>query len=143
MAMELRPFGQMQIFPSASWQHPGPLGWRSATRLDRVVWHNDLMGSVSLNLGMGSYLQGPGAAHVTVRLALETQDKVEFFFEYISRGDMESHAQGRTPVILAGQIEIDPYNEKYAWLNRVQIVGRGMLTGDPLCQSYELAIVGG
>jgi len=143
MALALRPFGQMQIYPDLSSQHAGPLAFRSASRLDRVEWHNDIMGSVTQHFGMGSYLVGSAAAHVTVRMALETEDGVRFFLEYISRGEMETHARGETPVMLAGQIEIDPDNEKYAWLNRVQIVGRGMLTRDPLCQSYEMAILAG
>ena len=143
MALALRPFGQMQVYPGVSSQHGGPLAYRSATRLDRVEWRNDIFGSVMLHFGMGSYLQGAGAAQVTVRMAMETEDGVRFYLEYISRGDMETHARGETPIMLAGQIDIDPDNEKYAWLNRVQVVGRGMLTRDPMCQSYEMAIVAG
>ncbi|MFA5964572.1 MAG: hypothetical protein WC804_11200 [Sphingomonas sp.] len=110
--------------------------------MDRVEWHNDVLGEVAMEVGMGSYLQGAHVAHVTVRLALLTGDGTRFHFQYISVGEMESHIRGETPVMLAGQIEIDPEDAAYAWLNRVQLVGRGMLTMDPVCQTYEMAFVG-
>ena len=141
MALVLRPIGQMRVFPGLTSQNPGPLALRSATRLDRVEWHSDIFGHATLHFGMGSYLMGPGAAQVTVRLALETEDKVPFYFEYISRGNMALHMTGDGPIMLAGQFEIDPDNAKYAWLNHVQVVGRGMLTRDPMCQNYEMAIL--
>lgn len=141
MPLALRPFGQMQVFPDLSSQNAGPLAFRSATRLDRVEWHNDVLGTVTLHFGMGSYLQGPGAAQVTVRMAMETGDGVRFYLEYLSRGDMARHMIGEAPIMLAGQIEIDPDNAKYGWLNHVQVVGRGMLARDPMCQSYEMAIL--
>lgn len=141
MALALRPMGQMRVFPGLSSQNPGPLAFRSATRLDRVEWRSDVLGAATLHFGMGSYLQGPGAAQVTVRLALETEDKVPFYFEYISRGNMALHMKGDAPIMLAGQFDIDPDNAKYGWLNHVQVVGRGMLTRDPMCQSYEMAIL--
>lgn len=140
--MILHPFGTMRVFPGLSVRHPGPLALRSATRLDRVEWHNDVLGEVAMEVGMGSYLQGAHVAHVTVRLALLIGDGTRFHLQYISVGEMESHIRGETPVMLAGQIEIDPENAAYAWLNRVQLVGRGMLTMDPVCQTYEMAFVG-
>jgi hypothetical protein len=141
MKMVLRPFGYMRVFPGPSSQHEGPIAFRSASRLDRVEWQNDVMGDVKLHFGMGSYLVGEGAAHISIRMALQAADGTNFFFEYISRGDMPSHSRGETPVYLAGQIEIDPRQEKYGWLSRVQIVGRGMLTHNPTCQTYEMAIL--
>ncbi len=137
--MKLHPFGQMLVYPGLSLRYEGPLALRSTTRLDSLQWHSDLLGDVSMDIGMGSYLQGPHAAHVTVRMSLRTGDGTPFFFQYISVGEMESHIRGETPVMLAGQIEIDPANPKYAWLNHAQIVGRGMLTMNPVCQSYEMA----
>jgi hypothetical protein len=143
MTLTLRPFGNMHVYPGFRTSHNGPLAIRSATRLERVEWTTDVLGDVSMEIGMGSYLQGPYAAHVNVRLALRAGDGTQFFFNYISVGEMESHIRGETPVMLAGQIEIDPGLERYAWLNRVQLVGRGMLTTDPLCQSYEMACLVG
>lgn len=142
MTLQLRPLGIMRVFPGFWTSHDGPLAIRSATRIDSVEWSTDLLGDVTMEIGMGTYLQGPHAAHVSVQLALRAADGTQFFFKYISVGEMEPHIRGETPVMLAGQIEIDPANEAYAWLNRVQLVGRGMLTTEPLCQTYEMAYLG-
>ncbi len=139
MPLKLCPFGEFRVYPTGAFSHPGPIATRAAAPLESIAWKNDTLGDVSLTVGMGSYLQGPYAAHVTVRMALKTGDGVPFFFEYKSVGEMESHVRGESPIFLAGLIEIDPGNEKYAWLNRVQIIGRGMLTMDPICQTYQMA----
>lgn len=141
MTLKLQPFGTYRVFPGVSSQHDGPIAYRSASRLDRAEWRNDIFGDVTFHFGMGSYLQGDAGAQVTVRAALETEDGVRFFFEYISRGDMQGHAAGKSPVILTGQIDIDPNSEKYGWLNHTQVVGRGMLTHDPIVQTYDLYLL--
>ncbi|WP_246623792.1 hypothetical protein [Sphingomonas colocasiae] len=143
MTMKLRPFGTLDVFPDFSVSHDGPIATRLAARLGRVDWRNDALGAVSLSVGMGSYLQGPHAAHVTVRMALKAGDGTPFFFQYVSVGDMAAHLRGEAPIMLTGQIEIDPAHPTLAWLNQVQLVGRGMLTMDPVCQSYEMAILEG
>ncbi|WP_016745963.1 hypothetical protein [Rhizorhabdus wittichii] len=143
MSMALRPFGIMRIFPDFSVRHDGPIAMRLAARLGRLEWRNELLGDVSMHVGMGSYLQGAHAAHVTVRMSLQAGDGTPFYFQYISVGEMEAHLRGEAPVMLSGQIEIDPRHEDFSWLNRVQLVGRGMLSEMPLCQSYEMAILEG
>ena len=142
MGLTLKPFGFLKIYPGLTSQTPGPLAFRSATRLDSATWENEPFGAAKFLFGMGSYLHGEsGAAQVNIRAALQTEDGVRFYLDYIGRCDMPSHSAGQTPVIMAGQIEIDPANEKYAWLNRTQVVGRGMLTHDPICQSYEMYVL--
>jgi hypothetical protein len=143
MGLELKPFGTFKVYPGSGMtsQTPGPVAFRSASRLDGAHWENETFGAVSFLFGMGSYLQGEGGAHINIRAALKTGDGVPFYFEYISRGDMATHSAGKSPVILAGQIDIDPANPKYAWLNHTQLVGRGMLTYDPLVQTYEMYVV--
>ena len=143
MTLKLQSFGNMLVFPGAGQRHQGPLAIRFATKIGGIEWRTEILGDVSMEVGMGSYLQGPHGAHVNVRLGLKAGDGTPFFFQYISVGEMESHIRGETPVMLAGQIEIDPENEKYAWLNHVQLVGRGILSEDPLCQSYEMAYLAG
>jgi len=141
MALTLKPFGTLKIFPGFTAQTPGPVAFRSATRLDAATWENDVFGAVTYLFGMGSYLQGEGGAHINIRAAFKTADGAPFYLDYISRGHMQSHVRGETPVILAGQIDIDPTNEKYSWLNHTQVVGRGMLTHDPLAQTYEMHVL--
>lgn len=143
MTLQLKPFGTLKFFPGTGMtlQTPGPVAFRSTTRLDRAEWENDTLGAVTFLFGMGTYLQGEGGAHIHIRTAMKTEDGVPFFLEYTSRGDMESHSAGKTPVILAGQMDIDPKNAKYAWLNHTHLIGRGMLTYDPLAQTYEMYAV--
>ncbi|ARS28724.1 hypothetical protein [Sphingomonas sp. KC8] len=138
MTLELHPFGTYRVSSDLSSQNPGPVAFRSASRLHEGSWTNDLFGTATLLFGMGGYLQGEHGAHIQIRAAFEAGDGTRFFIEYISRGEMKSHAAGKTPVMLAGQIDIDPANARYAWLNHTQIVGRGMLTHDPLMQTYEM-----
>ncbi len=143
MRLTLKPFGVFKVFPTpgGTSQTPGPVAFRSASKFDNATWQNDTFGAVTFLFAMGSYLHGAGGAHINIRAALKTSDDVRFYFEYISRGDMTTHAEGKSPVILAGQIDIDPANEKYAWLNHTQLVGRGMLTQNPLCQTYEMYVL--
>lgn len=142
MTLTLKPFGTMKVFPAISLRHPDPLAARSATRIDRVEWRTDVWGDATLQFGMGAYLRKPGAGQVNVRLALQTGDSVIFDFDYILRGDMDRHFTGEAPIFLAGQIDIDPESEKYAALNHVQFLGRGVLSRDPICQTYDMAILG-
>lgn len=137
-SLHLRPFGTYRVFPGPSSQFKGPVAFRSSTRLDSATWKNDVLGDTRFLYGMGSYLHGSSGAHITIRAAMETADGVPFFFEYVSRGDMESHARGESPVVLAGFIEIDPSNERYAWLNHTHVVGRGMLRQAPTSQTYDM-----
>ena len=143
MTIHMHDFGLMRIFPKASFRHAGPLATRSFTDFVLVEWETDLLGSVTMETGMGCYLDGPGGAQVSVRIGFTAGDGTPFFFQYISVGEMESHIRGKTPVMLAGQMEIDPAIEKYAWLNHVQFVGRGMLSREPLRQDYEMAYITG
>lgn len=143
MALSLNPLGKLLVYPSGAVTYPGPIATRAAAPFDGAEWHSDLFGKAGMEVGMGSYLQGPYAARVTVRLSMRTADGVPFYLEYISVCDMDSHVRGEAPIWLAGQIEIDPANDKYAWLNRVQLVGRGMLSMDPICQAYEMAYLTG
>jgi hypothetical protein len=141
VGLELKPFGTFKVYPDLSSQAPGPIAFRSASRLVAATWENDVFGAVTFLFGMGSYLEGNGGAHINIRAAMKTADDVRFYLDYISRGDMPSHAAGKSPVILAGQIDIDPANPNYSWLNHTQLVGRGMLTYDPLVQTYEMYVL--
>jgi hypothetical protein len=49
---------------------------------------------------------------------------------------MRKHLTGEAAIFHAGQIEIDQENKKYAWLNHTQIIVQGMLTREPVCQTY-------
>ena len=141
MTLTLKPFGTLRIFPDLTSQNPGPVAFRSASRLGAGEWRNDLFGVATMLFGMGTYLQSDSGAHIQIRAAFLLEDGARFYLEYVSRGVMETHQAGKTPVMLGGQIDIDPALDQYAWLNHTQIVGRGMLSLDPLVQEYEMGVL--
>lgn len=139
--MEMHPLGTMRIFPRVNFRYDGPLATRSLTDFERVDWSTGLWGDVTMQSGMGCYLDGPGGAKIDGRIAFTTASGIPFLFQYISVGDMDTHITGETPIFLAGQLEVDCADANLSWLNHVQIVGEGMLTLEPLCQEYKMAYV--
>jgi len=71
-------------------------------------------------------LVGPdGTASPNVRMTLRTDDGCFVFAEYHGRADW-SGGPGSAPVYIALGFEVE--DERYAWLNRTQFVGKGGLT---------------
>jgi len=142
MALRLRPLGQLVVHPHESFQTPGPIAERSASLMRSARWTSDLF-ELEANGGFGTYLSGPHAAEVSVRLVFRSTDGLVLYLDYVARGHMPSHAAGLTPVFMAGRVDVDPRVEKLAWLNQTQVVGRGMLTTSPLAQTYEMYALAG
>ena len=85
-----------------------------------------------------SYQKGKDVAQVTVRALFEDQDGVNLFLDYLVRTDLPLHVQGRYPVIMSGRVEADENVEKYRWLNRTQVVGKGYLAAERRTQTYDM-----
>jgi hypothetical protein len=78
---------------------------------------------------------GPdGTGTLDVRMLFETDDGALVFMQYRGRVDV-SKTTG--PVYTAPLFETG--DERYAWMNRIQAVGRGSLEGDTLV--YEICEV--
>jgi len=73
-----------------------------------------------------------GVATLDVRATLETEDGALVYVEYRGRTDV-SGGPGSTPMIVAPTFETS--DERYAWLNSVQAVGKGTIEGPTL--TYE------
>jgi hypothetical protein len=142
MALQLRPLGHLVVHPNESYQSPGPIADRSATLMRSARWKCELF-ELEAAGGFGSYLSGPHAAEVNVRLVFRASDGLVLFLDYVARGHMPTHAAGRTPVFMSGRVDVDPRVAKLAWLNQTQVVGRGMLTTSPLAQTYEMYALAG
>jgi hypothetical protein len=73
---------------------------------------------------------------VDVRFTLETDDGAFIYVEYGGRADMKNGLITTAPTFQTG-------DERYAWLNRIQAVGAGVLDGnDQLVYTlYEVAVV--
>jgi hypothetical protein len=82
-------------------------------------------------------LIGPeGTATLDVRATLRTDDGALIFVQYNgkSAGDMSAGIQLPATVYVAPRFETS--DERYAWLNRVQAVGKGIVNED-LSLDYE------
>ena len=76
---------------------------------------------------------GPdGTGTLDVRLLCETHDGALVFLQY--RGRVEATSNGRATVYAAPTFETG--DERYAWLNRIQAVAKGVFDGRTL--TYEL-----
>ena len=72
-----------------------------------------------------------GTATVDVRLTLETHDGALVFVEYTGRSHLDTGAAYAAPQFRTG----DP---RYAWLNRIQAVAKGVWDGDAMVMSYPV-----
>ena len=82
-------------------------------------------------------LLGPdGTGTLDVRVTLETPDGAVVLVHYSGRVD-GSKGLGGAPVYAA--VHFETGNERYAWLNRVQAVAKGVLEGNVVAYDvYEL-----
>lgn len=139
--LKLIPLGNLILYPQESWRgQPGPISQRSATLIGKCAWECDRFNLTASN-AFGTYWEGTDAAQVSVRVVLKDAKGVFVFLEYLARNHMPSHSAGETPGYLAGQVDTDPAKD-YAWLNRTQVVGRGILTQSPVTQTYEMHALG-
>jgi len=72
---------------------------------------------------------------IDVRATVETDDGAAIFIEYCGRSDA-SEGFGSRPNFIAPRFESG--DERYAWLNRIQAVGRGIVSPDLTSIEYEL-----
>lgn len=135
--LKLLPLGQLVLHIDQSWDMTGPIWTRSVTAMKFAEWDSELfrLRSVWAN---GSYQKGEKVAQVNVRALFEDQDGVKLFLDYLVRTDMPLHVQGKHPVIMSGRIEADEAIEKYRWLNRTQVVGKGYLSQERRAQTYDM-----
>lgn len=105
--------------------------------MKQVEWDSELFKLKGL-WANGTYQKGPSVAQVNVRVLFEDADGIKLFLDYLVRTDMPLHMQGKHPVIMSGRIEVDDAVEKYRWLNRTQVVGKGYLNKDRNLQTYEM-----
>ncbi len=73
-----------------------------------------------------------GVGHVDVRFLLETHDGALVFVQYQGRTDLNQ--AGAAPIFMAPTFETG--DERYAWLNGVQAVGKGLMADGQL--TYEV-----
>jgi hypothetical protein len=75
-----------------------------------------------------------GLARFDIRMVLETHDGALVYLSYTGKADWTA---GPASGPIFAVCEFETADERYAWLNMVQIVGRGGLTADFSGVSYE------
>jgi hypothetical protein len=135
--LSLAPMGTLTVFIDRSWDFSGPIWGRSCSAFREAVWDCDefVLRSVWAN---GTYTRGADVAQVNVRVMFQGAGDLLVYVDYLARGDLPPHVEGRAPVIMTGRVEIDEKHERHRWLNRTQVVGRGMLDMALRTQTYEM-----
>jgi len=111
----------------------GPAGFRAVVDTGSGVVRGDRLSGTIVGAG-GDWLvvNGP-VATIDVRSTIETHDGALVYVRYGGRSDF-SGGPGAAPIHIAPVFETG--DERYAWLNLVQAVGKGTLAGESL--TYEL-----
>ncbi|WP_298692791.1 DUF3237 domain-containing protein [uncultured Sphingomonas sp.] len=116
----------------------GPAGSRSIGALTSVTLEGDRLRGTLAGPAAADYAVRTGSiAVIDVRLTIRTHDDALIYMTYGGRLDLSDMAAGIT-VIVAPTFETG--DERYAWLNKVQAVGKATLTltgGGAARLSYE------
>jgi hypothetical protein len=139
MALELIPLatarlrlGEQSIVPG------GPFGTRLIAEVAECVYEGERLRAKQKGAASADWalLAPDGTGTLDVRLTLETDDGAIIFVSY--RGKLDcSQGLGAAPAYAAPLFETG--DERYAWLNRVQAVAKGILDGEHLTyEIYEL-----
>jgi hypothetical protein len=141
MALDLENMGTLVVHIDATWNFAGgPIAGRSCSAFREIIWTGPWLKARSV-WGHGSYQNGAEIAEANIRALFHTDDATQIYLDYIVRAHLPSHLRGETPAIMSGRLEVEETNKKYAWLNRTQIVGYGILDLDAKTQTYEVHVL--
>ena len=113
----------------------GPAGIRMIFEETSVEVHGDRLRGQLEGSASDCVLLGPdGTGTVDVRVALRTHDGATIFVQYQGRVDLSQGFQFPLTAYVAPRFETG--DERYAWLNRIQAVGKGTINED-LSVDYE------
>ncbi|MCC7076656.1 MAG: DUF3237 domain-containing protein [Acidimicrobiia bacterium] len=111
----------------------GPAGWRMIFEVEAARVRGERLNAELRGRAAADWLAVTGTTGaLDVRATFETDDGAVVFAHYLGRTDL-SRGPGASPIYVAPVFETgDP---RYAWLNTLQAVGKGVLTGNHL--EYE------
>lgn len=131
MAIELVPLCtlRIQLKPPVA-AGAGPAGTRLVVELASAQVKGDRLRGEMLGAAAADWMiVGPdGTAAVDVRMMLQTDDGAVIFVQY--NGRMDASQGLRFPMTAYVAPRFETGDERYAWLNRVQAVGKGILHED-------------
>lgn len=107
----------------------GPTGWRLVYEVaEATVRGERLSGTMTGMAGADWVSVGAGVGIIDVRITLRTDDGATVLVTYNGRTDLS--AGPGAPIHVAPTFQTG--DERYAWLNAVQAVGRGVTEGNTL-----------
>ncbi len=113
------------------------VGTRYIFEATKARFEGDRMRASQKGSASGDWLLvgADGTGTLDVRLTLETDDGALIFVQYNGRADL-APGPGKAPVYIAPRFETgDP---RYAWLSKIQAIGKGVLTEDMSHIDYEI-----
>jgi hypothetical protein len=115
----------------------GPAGFRVVAEVESATVEGErLRGTSTGSAGADWLTLVDGLATIDVRMTIETHDGAVVFITYTGRSDFRE-GPGAHPIYSAPRFETG--DERYAWLNLVQAVGKGTIDGSRVV--YEVAEV--
>lgn len=111
-----------------------PVGTRAIVDILECVYEGDRIRAKKKGTAAADWATiGPdGTVGLDIRITMETDDGALIYVTYRGRGDF-SQGLGAAPIYTAPLFETG--DERYAWLNKVQAVAKGIIEGDKL--TYE------
>jgi hypothetical protein len=136
MAIELVPLCTMRLTAKPPVEvGAGPAGTRMVLDETSVQVPGDRLRGQLEGAANDCVLVGPeGTGTIDVRVTLRTDDSAAIFVQYQGRIDLSQGFQFPLTAYVAPRFETG--DERYAWLNRIQAVGKGTVNDD-LSVDYE------
>jgi Protein of unknown function (DUF3237) len=107
----------------------GPAGTRVTSEVASIEVTGDRLRGRMEGIAGDWVLIGPeGTGTIDVRETLRTDDGAAIYVQYQGRADLSHGVQPGTTYYVAPRFETS--DERYAWLNRVQAVGKGTVNED-------------
>jgi len=138
--MELRPLGTLALTFAA--EHlfvlgATPLGTRIIQEIASAELASDRVKATMKGTAAADWctLTDGGLARFDIRILLETADGALIYLPYTGKADW-SAGFARGSIYAVAQFETA--DERYSWLNAIQVVGEGSIAPDGAGVSYEL-----
>jgi hypothetical protein len=130
MAIELVPLCTMQLQPGRVTEiGAGPAGTRMIFEVASGQVKGDrLRGRLEGITADWAFIGPEGTGTIDARMTLRTDDGAAIFVQYNGRVDVSRGLQLPLTVYVAPRFETG--DERYAWLNRIQAVGKGINNED-------------
>ncbi len=114
----------------------GPAGTRVVVEVQSAHVKGDRLSGEMLGAAAADWLLvGPeGTGSLDVRVTMRTDDGATIFTHYYGRMDASGGLQPPLTIYVAPRFETG--DERYAWLNRIQAIGKGIIHED-LSIDYE------